>query len=288
MLRSGSACKSQSAIGVASLSYSSRFRPGSTRANNGKHTHMKTASHIRILITAGPTREPIDAVRYLSNRSSGRLGVAIARTAMIRGFSVRTLLGPCCALPDPAIGDLMRFETAADLKRLLNEHVSWCDVLIMAAAVADYRPTMTPDARAGVKQGKLRRSGPITLTLEPTPDLLATAAATKRADQVFVGFALESSEGLEAAARAKLASKGIDMIVANPLETMDSPTIRASLFAMDRKSPADGQTTPGAITKAAFADWLLDRVVLTWRGRQHGQVRQLRRSKSRKRKGLRD
>lgn len=209
----------------------------------------------RVLITAGPTHEPVDAVRYLANRSSGRLGIALADAAADRGLDTRLLLGP---VPHRPRSDRVRthpYTTTADLQALLAEHAPWADLLIMAAAVADYRPIRTPGSEAD----KLRRTGSeLTLRLEPTPDLLAGVAASRRPGQVLVGFALEPADRLEASARDKLARKGIDFIVANPLETMDSQQITATLLARDPSfAPAH---TPAHMPKDRFAAWLLDRL----------------------------
>ena len=130
---------------------------------------------MHLLITAGPTREPIDAVRFLSNRSSGRLGLALARAGLEAGHEVTLLLGPVEAPAVPEGVVTHRFETTRELEALLGEHVPRCDALIMAAAVADYRPVRA-------REGKLAREGEgrVTLELEPTPDLIAQAAKTKR------------------------------------------------------------------------------------------------------------
>lgn len=216
----------------------------------------------RLLITAGPTHEPIDAVRFIGNRSSGRLGIALAERAASRGVDTTLLLGPTALGPTNTRARTERFRTTADLEALLARRLPDADVLIMAAAVADYRPR--PDAAAalgGSPTGKLRREKrTITLELDPTPDLLAGCAAAVRASggrQRLIGFALEPREGLLEAARAKLDRKGCDAIVANPLETMDSPTIEASLVWKDGRI----DSTLGAMEKDAFADWLLDRIL---------------------------
>ena len=124
----------------------------------------------RLLITAGPTHEPIDAVRYLGNRSSGRLGIDLAETAANLGWITTLLLGPTHLSPASSSLTLTRFRTTADLASLLNRTLPECEILIMAAAVADYTPAETNLA------GKLRRSdiGGLTLKLKPTPDLLAS------------------------------------------------------------------------------------------------------------------
>jgi phosphopantothenoylcysteine decarboxylase/phosphopantothenate--cysteine ligase len=171
----------------------------------------------RLLVTAGPTHEPIDAVRFLGNRSSGRMGWSLADAAARRGWTTTLLLGPTeSPLPVCSQVRVRRFRTAAQLADLLDEEWPGHDVLIMAAAVADYRPARPAD------DGKLRRDGPVVLELEPTPDLLAGLAARTRADQVTIGFALEPAERLDVSAREKLARKSLDAIVANPLETMGS------------------------------------------------------------------
>lgn len=204
----------------------------------------------RLLITAGPTHEPIDAVRFLGNRSSGRLGVALADQAAKLGWPTTLLLGPAPASPSNADVRLVRFRTCSDLQSLLREHVPTADILVMAAAVADYRPKVDP----AVFNNKFRRtSEPLKLELEPTPDLLAEVARTRRQNQMMVGFALEPQTELETSARAKLQRKRIDMVVGNPLETMDSPTIAAMVLF----SNGERIDTPGAMEKTAFAPWLL-------------------------------
>jgi phosphopantothenoylcysteine decarboxylase/phosphopantothenate--cysteine ligase len=210
--------------------------------------HDRTHQNRRLLITAGPTHEPIDEVRYLANRSSGRLGIAIADDAARRGWRATILLGPTNLSPSDTRVHLHRFRTTADLERLLAEHAPHCDMLIMAAAVADYRPR-TP------APGKTPRTDrPLTIELEPTPDLIRAAAARKRPDQVFVGFALEPRTTMLGAAKAKLERKGLDAVVANPLETMDAPTIDAALL----ERGGGVAHTSGEISKADFAGWLLD------------------------------
>lgn len=209
-----------------------------------------------MLITAGPTHEPIDAVRYIGNRSSGRLGTALAEEAAARGWRVTLLLGPTPLEVDDTRVHTERFQTTADLLALLNEHFPRCDTLIMAAAVADYRPAATTD-RASLGQTKIRRaSGKLSLELESTPDLLAACASKRRPGQTLIGFALEPRDRMLSSAQSKLERKGLDAIVANPLETMDSPTIEATLL---RRSGAP-MSTNGPIPKQRFAGWLLDQV----------------------------
>jgi phosphopantothenoylcysteine decarboxylase / phosphopantothenate---cysteine ligase len=162
---------------------------------------------LQVLVSAGRTEEPLDPVRVLTNRSSGRMGVALAEAALARGAKVTLVAGPM-DVDSPAAADVLRVSTAAEMGKALAERLPACDVLLMAAAVADYRP-----ARAA--REKLKRAGAaLTLKLEPNPDLLAGLAKHRRAGQVLVGFALETSRGVERA-RAKLAAKGVDLIVLN-------------------------------------------------------------------------
>lgn len=204
----------------------------------------------KLLLTAGPTHEPIDAVRFIGNRSSGRLGVAVAEAAARSGWDVRLLLGPMSQEPKDSRVEVVRFRTTQDLESLLRSHVPWCDVLIMAAAVADYRPVLAE----GALERKLRRtSESLRIDLEPTPDLLAGCASLRADGQTFVGFALEPKSELIASAKSKLERKRLDMIVANPLETMDGPTIEATIL----ERTGAQHVTPGTLQKEDFAPWLL-------------------------------
>src|SRR4051812_9405705 len=148
----------------------------------------------RVLITAGPTHEPIDAVRFIGNRSSGRVGVALADEAARRGWDVMLLLGPTHRTPTDSRVRLARFRTAAELEGLIAAEGGRWDVLVMAAAVADFRP----GAGSRMPEGKFRRvEGRLGLDLEPTPDLLAGVATGRREGQLIVGFALEPREEME-------------------------------------------------------------------------------------------
>lgn len=207
----------------------------------------------RILVTAGPTHEPIDAVRYLANRSSGRLGIAIAEAAAHAGHHTTLLLGPSTRTPNSSTRlNVQRFHSTADLQQLLHRTWPDHDVLIMAAAVADYRPPGGP-----TPIGKIpRESRRITLELEPTPDLLADLASRSRPDQLLIGFALGEADRLQATAQRKLREKNVHAIVANPLQTMDAESISATLYL------ASGATLqpPADSTKPDFAAWLIDRL----------------------------
>lgn len=209
----------------------------------------------RLLVTAGPTQEPIDDVRYLSNRSSGRLGIALAETAAARGWATTLLLGPTpLAAPAAPSGSRLlveRFRTSAELGEMLKLRWPDHDVLIMAAAVSDYRPADR------VRGKRPRGRDPWVLTLEPTPDLVAGLAASSRPGQTIVGFALGPADGLMAAARRKLEAKGLDGIVANPMETMDAERIRAALLLRDGRTL---EPPPEVTAKRDFALWLLERI----------------------------
>jgi len=201
---------------------------------------------MRLLITAGPTREPIDSVRFISNRSSGKVGLALAQAALDAKHAVTLLLGPGPGDADAPPGcALHRFETTDELESLLRTHWPSHDALIMAAAVADYRPAK-PSA------GKLPRGERMTVELEPTPDLVASLATAKRPNQRVIAFALEEPAQLEARAAAKLRRKNVDAIVANPLNTMDADAITPLWLT------AGGEReSPGAMSKAAFSRWLV-------------------------------
>ncbi|HZS29936.1 MAG TPA: bifunctional phosphopantothenoylcysteine decarboxylase/phosphopantothenate--cysteine ligase CoaBC [Gaiellaceae bacterium] len=168
----------------------------------------------RVLVSAGGTREPLDAVRYVGNRSSGRMGVALAAEARRRGADV-TLLAANLAVPAPEGVELVRTPTAADLEREALARAAEADVVVMAAAVADYRPAETLAAK------RPKDSSAWTLELEPTTDVLAALGANRREGQVLVGFAAETGEeGIERA-RAKLARKGADLFVFNDVARPD-------------------------------------------------------------------
>ena len=166
---------------------------------------------LRVLVTAGPTREPVDPIRFLSNRSSGKMGFALAQAARERGADVTLLAGPTAA-PLPRGVEVRRFETARDLSASLREAFAACDVLVMAAAVSDFIPE-----RVG---RRLHRSeGPRSLALNPGEDLLA-AIAREKGPRVVVAFAAELGGG-EDAARQKMSAKGADWIVVNDVSRPD-------------------------------------------------------------------
>ncbi len=164
---------------------------------------------MRALVTAGGTREPIDAVRFVGNRSSGRMGFALAAAAADRGAQV-TVVAANVSLPrDPRVRYL-DVETTAELEIACRAEFPACDVLLMAAAVADFRPA-TPAA------GKLKKAGrtELVVAMEPTPDVLTGLAATRAPGQTLVGFAAETGAGAVASGREKLQRKGLDAVVVN-------------------------------------------------------------------------
>lgn len=182
-----------------------------------------------VLVTAGPTREELDPVRYLTNRSSGKMGYAMAEAALRRGARVILVSGPV-ALEPPAGAELVRVTTAEEMHRTVLKHAEAATVIIKAAAVADYRP-VAPAAKK-IKRGA---GGRVTVELEPTPDILADVARQK-GSRIVVGFAAETND-VAAHAREKLASKGVDLIVANDVTAegagFDGDTNVVSLFARD-------------------------------------------------------
>jgi phosphopantothenoylcysteine decarboxylase / phosphopantothenate---cysteine ligase len=158
-----------------------------------------------VLITAGPTREKIDPVRYITNRSSGRMGYALAEAALRRGARVLLVTGPTSIVP-PNAAEVTRIETADQMRAAVLQLFSQATIVIKTAAVSDYRP------KAAAIQ-KLKRTGPMSLELEPTSDILAELSA-KKSTQLIIGFAAETENVLENA-RKKLAKKSLDAIVVN-------------------------------------------------------------------------
>jgi len=188
---------------------------------------------MNVLTTAGPTREYLDPVRYLSNASTGRMGMALAEAARQAGHRVTLVLGPV-ETPQPPVDELVHVTTAQEMFDAVAGRFGACDAFLAAAAVADYRP-------AEPAQEKIRKgSGGFTLDLEPTPDILAEMSRRRRPGQVLVGFCLESQD-LEARARAKLAAKGLDLIVANPPAAIGADRQDALLIRRDGAAERLGQ-----------------------------------------------
>jgi phosphopantothenoylcysteine decarboxylase/phosphopantothenate--cysteine ligase len=169
---------------------------------------------MRVLVTAGGTREPIDSVRFVGNRSSGRMGLALAEEAARRGADV-TLVAANVALPLPAV-PAIPVETTAELEAAVRERFPEADVLIMAAAPADFRPAAPTDS-------KISREGSegLSIEFEPTTDIIAAVAAERRPDQTVIGFAAEHGEGAVERGREKLSRKGLDAVVVNDIARSD-------------------------------------------------------------------
>lgn len=205
----------------------------------------------RILVSAGPTREKLDPVRYLTNRSSGKMGYAIAEAAAVRGADVTLISGPV-ALQTPNGVNRVDIVSSEDMFNAVVDRYPVCDALIMAAAPADFTPR-------SVAADKIKKTGEAGLTLElaPTKDILQTVGADKGA-RVLVGFAAETRE-VEANAAKKLKSKNLDMIAANDVSRADAGfdvlTNAVALYHSDGTKELSG-----SMTKRALADWLLDRV----------------------------
>ena len=206
---------------------------------------------VSVVVTAGGTREPIDAVRVIANRSSGKQGYAIAEEASSRGADVTLIT--TVELPVPPGVRTVCVETAAQMKTAVDAAARTADVVVMCAAVADFRPVVAAD-------GKIKkRDGVPEVILEPTPDILAGLGAAKRDGQILVGFAAETSD-VEANAREKLAKKNLDMVVANDVSAPgvgfqhDTNAVTIYLSTGDEKPvPLSGKRT--------IARHLLDSVV---------------------------
>lgn len=204
---------------------------------------------LRVLVTAGGTREPIDPVRFIGNRSSGRMGIALAAAAARRGAEV-TLIAANVSLPAPAGVRRLDVETAAELAAAAAAEFPACQVLLMAAAPADFRPAVAAS-------GKLARQDGLDLHLEPTEDILAGLAAAKAPAQTVVGFAAETGEGVERA-RAKLTRKNADLIVlndvSNPEIGFESPDNAVTLIDSTSDTPVP------LASKDSIAIAILDKV----------------------------
>ena len=217
----------------------------------------------RILVSAGPTQEPIDPVRFISNRSSGKMGYALAEAAQARGAQVVLVTGPT-ALPLPKGVEVVSVATAEEMTQALSIRLAWSSVVIMAAAVADFRPKH-PASRKMKKQGLIN----LTLDLERTTDILASLSA-QRTTQLIVGFAAETCD-LIAHAKDKLRAKGLDLIVANDV------TMEGAGFGSEQNSATlidrEGTVTElPLMPKRALADAILNRAHELLRARASEQA----------------
>lgn len=206
--------------GVGRLAEPARLLAECERLLDGGSESASANTHVawrglRVLISAGGTREPIDSVRFVGNRSSGRMGIALAQAARQRGAQV-TLVGANLAVAAPAGVQEIRVSTAAELQKACEQRFDYCDVLVMAAAVADFRPSQA-------EEGKIKKEGRerMVLELEPTADVLAALAARKRPDQTIVGFAAEHGSEAVRIGRSKLSAKKLDALVVNDVSRAD-------------------------------------------------------------------
>lgn len=205
-----------------------------------------------VVVTAGPTYEAIDPVRFIGNHSTGAMGIAIATEALRRGAEVRLVLGPGTLPPPPGVA-VERVVSAEQMQAAVMGHLDAADVVVMAAAVADFRPKHVPDRK--IKKG----DGVPELALEPTPDILRGMSLARRPATLLVGFAAETND-VVAAGRAKLASKAVDLLVANEVGRagtgFGSETNHAAIL------DATGDDGPmRAWTKAELASAIVDRIV---------------------------
>jgi len=205
---------------------------------------------LRVLVTAGGTREPIDSVRYVGNHSSGRMGTALAKEAARRGADV-TLIAANVALDTPP--GTISVSTAAELHDVARSEFPHCDVLLMAAAVADFRPAQAVDEKIG-KGGRDR----LALDLTPTADVLADLSASRRPGQTLIGFAAEHGADGAERARGKLERKGLDAVVLNDISDpdigFDSSDNEVTIITVD------GSMSVPRGSKDAVAAAILDRV----------------------------
>jgi len=195
---------------------------------------------VRVLVTAGPTRELIDPVRYLSNRSSGQMGYAIAQALLAAGHSVVLVSGPV-HLPPPEGAEVLQVESALQMLEACQAHWPQCDAMFAVAAVADYRPAAVAEQKMKRQEGE----GAV-LNLLPNPDIVATLAAEKGARKV-IGFALESERGEEHAV-GKMERKSLDVVVLNGPEAQGA--VESQVIVLK----ADGSRHPiGPLPKSELA-----------------------------------
>jgi len=203
---------------------------------------------VKVLVTAGPTREALDPVRFISNRSSGKMGYAIASAALRAGHAVQLISGPVSIAPPPG-AHLIRVTTAAEMLVAVKKYIRACDVLVMAAAVADWRPK-------NISKQKMKKSdGAPCIEWEPTTDILKALTPLKKKSQVFCGFAAETAH-LAKEARRKLREKNLDAIAVNDVSKNDrgfeSDSNALTLYISDGKVHRRSLTT-----KTKCAEWIV-------------------------------
>jgi phosphopantothenoylcysteine decarboxylase/phosphopantothenate--cysteine ligase len=208
-----------------------------------------TLKGLRVLVTAGGTREPIDSVRFIGNRSSGRMGYAMAAEAARRGAEV-TVIAANVSLPDPPGVRVRPVGTAAELGEACEAEFAGADILLMAAAVADFRP-----AHAAASKLKKDQGTPL-LELEPTADVLSGLAARRRPGQVLVGFAAEHGEGAIDYGRGKLERKGLDAVVVNDISApgigFDAAENEVTILAADGAERQVARARKDQVARAVF------------------------------------
>jgi len=221
---------------------------------------MAGTSGLRWLVTAGPTCEDIDPVRFLTNRSSGRMGYAVARAAAERGDRVTLVSGPV-AIEAPPGCEVVRVRSAREMHEVLLARYAEIDVVVMAAAVADFRPKAAAPGK--IRKADVTAGGVMTLELERTEDILAELGRRK-STQVLIGFALEASAGaraeitdrMRASARAKLAGKDLDAVVLNGPAAFGSE--KSTVEVIDAREAAGKPRAWGEATKAEHARRIVD------------------------------
>lgn len=213
--------------------------------------YNKDCKGLRVLITAGPTAEPLDPVRFITNHSSGKMGYAVAEAAAMRGADVTLVSGPV-SIPAPMFTDTVRINTASEMFDAVASHLPDCDILIMAAAVADYTPTDYSEHKIKKKEGDMF------IPLKRTRDILAYAGQNKREGQLICGFSMETRDLLENSSK-KLEAKHCDMIAANSISTEDtgfaSDTNRLTLITHGGVKELD------LLSKSGCAHRLLDELL---------------------------
>ena len=236
---------------VAAVTTVLERRPGSGSDGRGRDLQGR-----RLVVSAGGTREPIDPVRYISNRSSGKQGLALAQAAADRGAAV--VLVTTTKDPGPPGATVVRVDTAASMEAAMLDQAAGADVVIMAAAVADFRPKAPSETKLSKADGLPE------IVLEPTPDILLELGARRRPGQVLVGFAAETGaladRTLADRAVAKLVAKGVDLMVANDVSApgvgFDHDTNAVTLLGRDGTSREVGLTTKRQVAEAVL-DWVV-------------------------------
>ena len=211
----------------------------------------KDLQGLRLTVTAGATQEALDPVRYLTNHSTGKMGYAVARAAMLRGAEVTLIHGQTNLEPVPFVEDVA-IRSAQELYEAVAQRFDRTDALVMAAAVADYRPAQVAD-------NKIKKSdGEMSIPLDRTVDILGTLGPKKRADQIICGFSMETQDLLENS-RKKLRKKNLDLVIANDLKTPGAG------FGVDTNVVTilteESQTQLPLLRKAEVADEILTAIV---------------------------